>query len=184
MDLENRAGWIAQARMALHLHPPGIAYLGQFTPYILTLEKETNGRWAHETLCIAGQGGQRSAGSRRHDIEGRARHVLNAAVQDTDPGAQPRVGLGKEAALLGGRFDERHAQLGPQRCQNDAWQAGTASEIYECLCCWRYETRQLGAVEDVSPPNVPERSRRNEVVATAPFCEQRNKHFETLKCFT
>src|SRR5215472_7517407 len=55
VNLQNHAHGVAQARVALCVHPPRIACLGQFGHHILSLEEETNGFWTDESLCIARQ---------------------------------------------------------------------------------------------------------------------------------
>src|SRR5215472_3402425 len=45
VNLQNHARAVAHAYVALHVHPPVIACIGQFCPHILSFQEQANGVW-------------------------------------------------------------------------------------------------------------------------------------------
>jgi len=70
-------------------HPPRFTDLGQFNPYILTLQEQANRAWAGKILCIFKQLGQGCTGTRRQHIERRPRRLFDPLIADGNGKSQP-----------------------------------------------------------------------------------------------
>jgi len=97
-------------------HPPRFTGLGQFDPYILTLEEQANRSWAGKMLCIFKQFRQGRAGARGHDVEGLPRRFLDPLVAHGNAKLQPVGGGAQEVRFLPCGFEQRHRHL-PLQCE-------------------------------------------------------------------
>ena len=104
--------------------------LGQFDPYILTLEEEANRAGTGEMLCIFKQLGQGRTGPSCHHIEARFGCLLDPFAADRDGEFQPFGRGAQEIRLFSRRLVERDGQpVIQQKGQNQARKPCSTAEI-------------------------------------------------------
>jgi len=122
------------ALILYNVHPPRFMALSQFSPYILTLEKQGYAVFAPKPLCISKELRQRRASPGRDDIEALALRILDSNLPHLDSEIQPRRDRFQKAAFLCRRFIEYHAKtrLFPEDfCQHQSWKPRSTAKVDE-----------------------------------------------------
>ena len=156
----------------------------QFRPRILSLQKQTNTVRAGERLGVGqeqGQGGQRPG---RHHIEGLGRQGLDAGILDRELEAHALGGSGKEGALLSGGFMKRDGDLWPHRCQYQAGEPGTGTQISEVPGSRWDQGLQLGGIQEMAVPEIGQGAAGHQIVVLVPGDQQIGISLEPGQCFT
>lgn len=136
-------------------------------------------------LCMAKQLRQPRAGPGRYDVEDFTPGVFDAAVSDIDLQLQLGRNFVQEIAFLGRRLVERHSNpIGHKGRKHKSRKTGAASQINQRGGCGRNESRELGAVPNVPPPDILKRRSRDHVVARIPVAQKLHICLESRQRFT
>src|SRR5207302_11460532 len=99
-NCKDDTGRIGLALILYNVHPPRFMALSQFSPYILTLEKQGYAVFAPKPLCISKELRQRRASPGSDDIEALALQILDSNLPQLDSEVQPRRDRSQKAAFL------------------------------------------------------------------------------------
>ena len=186
-DFENDPARVRQAIMPDSVQFPRCAGFGQFSLYILTLEKQAYGLRPLKRPCITQQFGERRASPGSDEIEGLRPRLLHPRVADFDRNLHPLGGDDQERAFLGDGFVEHCFEARPlaqHRRQHQSRKAGAATKVHQAVCRFRHEAHQLRRVPDMALPDMLERVLRNEIVPRIPFGQQPDIGLQPEECFT
>ena len=158
--------------------------LGQFGPYILALQEETNTIRTCEPLGIGKQEGQGRQGPGRH-------HIIRIGGQLFDPGIlngrgethARRRGL-QELAFLGGGFMQGDRKVGAHRRQNQSRETRPGAEIRQGTGACRDVRRKLGAIPEMPPPEIGQGAIGHQVMPGVPIGQEAGISLQPGQCFT
>ncbi len=170
--------------MDLDTHCPVAAGGGQFPLCMSALRKDQPCGGATEGLAPVQQAFEGSHRARRHGIAGKGGEFPDAAGMDMDAlaGADP-CRFAEERRLSVIAFHEMHFR-DPEDRQNQAGKARAAADIQKTAGCGAEKGKELGTVEDMAAPGIPEGGRTHQVETMLPAPQKFEMCGKSRPCFT
>ena len=151
----------------------------------MSLEEQTNRAGPGEILCIGQKRVERRAGAGGDDIEGLGRHRFHPLLANFCIQPQSVADGFQELAFLARGFEQRDLDAVTQEDREDeAGKSRAAAKISQRFRSLRHIADELGAVPDMSLPDIGEGRRGHEIVARVPILEHPDIGFQARKYFT
>lgn len=162
---------------------------GQFFPHISPLQEQADGPRACESMGIRQQPRQGSTGAGSNDVEYLGRCVLHPGIDHPDIQFHPRGRGGQEGTFLGGSLEQGDLEPVPQhRRQHQARKPGPRTHIGQSHIASSRSSGnmagQLGAVPEMTSPQIVQAPPGNQVVAAVPVHQHVGIGLQARQCFT
>lgn len=158
--------------------------LGQFGPYILAFQEETNAVRTCEPLGVGQQQRQRRQRPGRYHIMGTRGQLFDPGVLDRDGQAHP-LGRGfEEVAFLGGGLMQGYGHLRPHRRKHQPGEPGPGTQIGQGPGALWDQRRQLSRIPEMPAPQVGQGAFGHQIMAGVPVGQQIGIGLEPGQCFT
>ena len=136
-------------------------------------------------LCIPQKLIERGAGTRSDDVKSHGLDIFHPDIANFRIQFQPVTHSLHKSAFFSCRFHKRDLGLAShQFCQHEPRKAGAAAQVDERSGIFGDVFRELGAVPDMPPPDVCERTGRDEIVAAVPVLQHPDIGLQAGQCFT